>query len=195
MSELPLKCQCGKVQGYAKNVTETSGVRLVCHCDDCQSFANYLDSNSNKDLSILDENGGTEIFQIPLAHLVIQQGLEYLRCIKLKPKGMIRWYTDCCKTPIGNTISGKMAFIGVIHNFIDSADKRDEILGPVKSYLQTNDATNKVTSQPNHGKYPFGLSMKIMSNLLIWKIKGLNKPSALFDSNCEPISVPKILSE
>lgn len=195
MPDSPLKCACGTVQGVAKQVTPTTGIRLVCHCDDCQAFANYLELNTNQPLRILDDCGGTEIFQMPIAYVEINQGEEQLRCLKLSPKGIIRWYTDCCKTPVGNTLSASMAFIGVIHSFMDDQGQRDQNLGPIKGYLQTSHAKKTVDSKPNHPKFPIGLTLKIVANLLKWKLKGLNQPSAFFDSNGHPVSTPKIIRE
>ena len=32
------------------------------------------------------------------------QGKDRLACMSLSDKGMLRWYTTCCNTPIGNTM-------------------------------------------------------------------------------------------
>jgi hypothetical protein len=37
------------------------------------------------------------------AHVKLGAGTDALRCLRLSDKGVLRWYTDCCRTPIGNT--------------------------------------------------------------------------------------------
>ncbi len=188
MTEIPLKCDCGKVLGVASHVTARSGTRVVCHCDDCQAFARYLDQEDQ----VLDQYGGTDIFQMPMAHVKIAEGFEQISCLRLSPKGLFRWYTDCCKTPIGNTLAAGMPFVGVIHNFMDDAGCRDENLGPVNSYLHTKCAKT-LPADPNHAAVPVRVLIRIFSKLMIWKLKGLNKPSSFFDSNDQPVAEPFIV--
>ncbi len=117
MPEIKLKCSCGKVRGKTKNVNENSGTRIMCCCDDCQSFAQYL----NQESSVLDQYGGTDIFQMPISNIKITEGIEQISSIRLSAKGMYRWYTKCCNTPIGNSMGPGVPFIGIIHNFMDNA--------------------------------------------------------------------------
>ena len=72
----------------------------------------------------LDAAGGTRIYQLPPANVQITGGQENLACLRLKEKGLIRWYAKCCNTPIGNTVSKSMPFIGLIHTFIKGAVPR-----------------------------------------------------------------------
>jgi hypothetical protein len=59
-TEVPLRCSCGVVRGAARGVSGANGNRLICYCDDCQSFAHFLGPAQ----PILDSHGGTEIFQM-----------------------------------------------------------------------------------------------------------------------------------
>ena len=133
---VPLKCSCGKLEGVAKILTSEQGRRIICLCDDCQAFAHYLGHAK----SVLDENGGTEILQILPANLEINQGMENLRCLRLSDKGMLRWYTGCCNTPIANTAPySKMPYAGVVHSILDFAEdakSRKAALGPVRARIQ-----------------------------------------------------------
>ncbi len=187
MPEIKLKCTCGKVSGKTKNVNEGSGTRIVCCCDDCQSFAQYL----NQESSVLNQYGGTDIFQMPISSIKITEGIEQISSVMLNAKGMYRWYAKCCSTPIGNSMGPESPFIGVIHNFMDNASTRDEDLGINRGHIQTKFARQKV---PNDLK---GSTLKIILRslfmLIIWKIKGFNKPSEFFDGNGNPIATPIIL--
>ena len=108
--DIPLKCECRKVRGVATDVSAGAGTRVVCYCDDCQEFANYLDRGN----TVLDEHGGTDIFQLAPARVTITQGREHIRCLHLTNKGTFRWYAGCCNTPIGNTRDASFPFVGMI---------------------------------------------------------------------------------
>jgi len=184
-----LRCVCGKVRGVAHNVTSQSINRIVCHCDDCQAFANYLHTENS-----LDTYGGTDIVQMPLSEVEITQGEELLRSIKLTPTGMYRWYTECCRTPIGNTLSAAVPFIGMIHTFMDIDDKqRDEVLGPVRGYVQTKFAL-KTTSSERVEVNPVANTIRMLYKMVTWKLKSFGKSTAFFDTKGNPIAKPTILS-
>ena len=87
MQEIKLKCACGQVKGNTKNVNKKSGTRIMCCCDDCQSFAQYL----NKESSVLDQYGGTDIFQLPISNIKITEGIKHIVCVRLSEKGLYRW--------------------------------------------------------------------------------------------------------
>src|SRR5262249_61557940 len=83
---------------------------------------------------MLDPAGGTDIFQMPPGCVKLTVGTDAVRCLRLSDKGVLRWYTDCCRTPIGNTAaSPRFPVIAVVHSFmVYGADghSRDEVLGP-----------------------------------------------------------------
>lgn len=189
--DIKLKCTCGKVEGVACDITPSNGNRVVCCCDDCQAFSGFLQRNND----ILDEFGGTDIYQTSQSQIKITSGNEHLACVKIKPKGLIRWYARCCNTPVGNTMNASMPFVGVIHNFMKHDGGRDDELGPVRAYVQTAHALGKPTYPHSSRKFPFGITWRIIRKMLVWKIKGLNKPSVFFDANSQPIAKPEILGK
>ncbi len=190
MTEIDLQCLCGSVQGVACNITPNFGTRVVCYCDDCQAFARYLDRED----AVLDEYGGTDLFQMPISHLKITHGAENIRCMRLSPKGMFRWYTACCKTPIGNTLTAGVPFIGLIHNFIKDPGIREQHFGPVLGYVHTKFVKKALPSGLNQSTFPLRIMLRWLSKVILWKLKGLNKPSVFFDSNGKPVSMPHILN-
>src|SRR5262249_44063266 len=97
VADVPLRCQCGRVRGVANAVSPSAGFRFVCYCDDCQTFARFLERPE-----VLDPAGGTDIFQMAPARVKLTAGADALRCLSLSNQ-VLRWYTDCCRTPIGNT--------------------------------------------------------------------------------------------
>jgi hypothetical protein len=191
MMDIPLKCRCGSVQGVARNISAESGTRLVCYCDDCQAFARYL----GEEESVLDQHGGTDIFQLTPSQIEITQGSEQLRAMRLSEKGMFRWYTECCKTPIGNTASAGLPFVGMVHNFMDlSAATRDAVLGPVRSHGQTRFARATLPANLGHPRFPLGIIFRIIRKMLIAKLRGQGQPSPFFDAGGNPVSTPVVLS-
>ncbi len=188
--DINLTCSCGAVKGTAINITPKNGTRVICCCDDCQAFANYLGAEEK----ILDAFGGTDIYQTSQSQIKINKGAEHLRCIQLTSKGLMRWYTGCCNTPVGNTMNASIPFIGIIHNFIDVQSNRDNTLGPVSAYVQTQYARGCPTYPHSAKKFPIGITFKIIQKIIIWRIKGMNKPSAFFNEKGQPIAKANTLA-
>jgi hypothetical protein len=116
------------VRGAALDVSPSTGFRFVCYCKDCQAFARFLER-----ADVLDSAGGTDILQMPAGRVKLTAGTDSLRCLRLSSK-VLRWYSDCCRTPMANTAAGPgFPVTAVIHSFMDhEADgrSRDELLGP-----------------------------------------------------------------
>lgn len=187
LMQIGLKCNCWKVQGHTSNIDMKIWNRIICHCGDCQTFANYL----GKEDAILDEYQGTDIFQMPLSDIHIDEGKEHIKAIHMRPKGLHRWYAGCCNTPIGNTMKPWMNFMWVIHNFMDDEWTRDENLGPVRGYAFLNAASNTSRKATPLIKMLPRMFLKMWS----WKWRGRWKTTDFFDSDWTPISEPLILSE
>lgn len=187
--DIKLKCACGAIQGVAIGITPDSCNRVVCCCNDCQTFADYLKHDSK----ILDEFGGTEIIQTSQGQVKINKGSEHLRCLRLTPKGLVRWYAGCCKTPIGNTMNANFPFIGLIHNFLHIKGPSERALGPIRAYMQTKYARG-VPSYPHSAKgFPLRVTLRVARKMAQWKIKGMDKPSVFFNDDGKPVVKPTIL--
>ena len=185
MSNLQLQCACGKVRGVLHNATPQYGNRIVCHCDDCQAFSNYLGVGN-----ILDEHNGTDLYQTSFAQVEITEGTEHMRSIQLRPKGLIRWYADCCKTPIGNTMSASMPFIGIVHTFMGDANIREKTIGPVRAH-----AFLKKGSSSYHLHTPLiKMLPRMFRKMMLWKLRDSKKPNPFFTKEGVPVSKPRILS-
>lgn len=188
MPEIKLKCTCGKVQGRSDNINSSVGTRIVCCCDDCQSFALHL----GQEHTVLDQYGGTDIFQMPISKLRIIQGIEQIASLRLSSKGLYRWYAKCCNTPIGNSMGAGVPFIGVVHNFMDNASSRDADLGESRGHTQIKHARKEVPIDLQGST--FWLILRSLSKLIVWKIKGFNKPSSFFNDSGNPVAKPNILN-
>jgi hypothetical protein len=191
-SDVPLRCRCGRVQGIAIDASPSSGFRFVCYCKDCQAFARFLDR-----ADVLDLAGGTDIFQMPPARVNLTAGTDAMRCLRFSGK-VLRWYTDCCRTPIANTAAGpRFPIVAVIHSFMDhDADgrSRDDVLGPPLCRIFEGSAVG-----PLPPKAPPPPSLRVFagraSKMLGWWARGLARPTPFFDERTKaPLSVPRVLT-
>ncbi|CZF82882.1 hypothetical protein GCE9029_03499 [Grimontia celer] len=184
MTDLTLRCECGELEGTLKHVSPQSGNHMVCYCNDCQGFAKHV-GNEEK---WLDEWGGTDVFQLAPADVVIDKGAEQLRCVRMTPGGIYRFYTACCHAPIANTISRKHPFVGIPTAVIHGA-KKEEALGPVKCYVMGSFAKGTPPTKP-HPKFSMKSLVAVIGFMLKNKIKGRNVPTPFFKDDGKSISPP-----
>ena len=187
MADVSLKCQCGTVQGVAHNVSARTGTHLVCYCDDCQTFARQLGRGND----VLDKHGGTDIFQLTPDRIKITSGAEQLRCLRLSDKGTTRWFTQCCNTPIGNTISGRLPFVGLIHSFINIQGNREQVLGPIRFHVQGRYAEGEPDVEKLYPAFPTHMMMQLMGKMLYNKLRGRHKPSPFYSESGKPVALPE----
>ena len=193
--DIPLGCTCGKVRGVARDVSASNGTRLLCYCRDCQAFAFFLERAGE----ILDQNGGTDVFQLAPSKVEINQGSDQLRCMRLKQGGLLRWSTACCRTPIGNTLATKQApFVGIIHSFMDHEGHgvdREAALGPIRGASFTQYARGDTSGLDGHPKAGNAMLVRMIARLLLARIRGQHLPTPFFDSESSKPSVePHVLS-
>jgi hypothetical protein len=191
--DLPVRCRCGRVRGVASDVSRSTGFRFVCYCRDCQAFARFLERPD-----VLDPARGTDIFHMPPARVKLTAGTDALRCLRLSDK-VLRWYADCCRTPIANTAAGpRFPVIAIIHSFMDhEADgrSRDEVLGPPLCRIYERSAVGPLP--PNA---PPPASLRVFAGrarkVLDWWLRGLNRPTPFFDDHTKaPRAVPRVLTQ
>ena len=187
--DLPLACRCGAVRGVAHGVAPNVGNHCVCFCDDCQAFAKFL----GRDRDVLDPNGGTDIFQLSPARVTISEGRDRLACLRLTPRGPLRWYAACCNTPIGNTLAtGRLPFLGLVLGCVDAEGRSlDELLGPVRLRIMARFARGELGDPEAHERFVLSHVLAIFRRMLRWRIRGDHKRSPFFDpTSGEPVSPP-----
>lgn len=194
-TDLPLGCSCGAFRGSARGVSAGVGNRIVCYCDDCQSFAHFL----GRPAEILDVHGGTEIFQTSPARVEIHDGADQIACMRLTPGGLVRWYASCCRTPIGNTLATcQVPFVGLIHSTgVRTPDgfSRDEVLGPVLARVQARFAKGDRTALDAHDRAPLSLVARFAWLLLQARLRGDHRRSPFFDPRTGALrAAPHVLS-
>jgi Family of unknown function (DUF6151) len=187
--DLLLRCQCGHVRGVAREVSPTSGLRFVCYCTDCQAFARILERQD-----VLDAAGGMDIFQMAPGHVTLTVGVDALRCISFSNK-VLRWYADCCKTPIANTAADpRFPVVALIHTFIDSdavGCSHEDAFGPPLCRIYERSATGPLP--PDAPPPPsLGIFARRAAKMLAWWWRGLDRPNPFFDKHTNaPLSAPR----
>lgn len=194
--DLEIRCTCGSLRGVAHAVSRRDGNRVVCYCNDCQAFAHFLGRAGE----VLDTHGGTDIFQMSPAHLEFTDGADELCCMRLTPRGIYRWYTDCCHTPIGTTLpTHRVAFVGLTHSCVEGGHGQDSLdlaVGPPRGRVFGQYAKGDTQGVDNlHPRAPLAMMLRVASLLLKWRVRGDHKRSPFFDATTgKPASPPRVLT-
>lgn len=184
----PLRCRCGALQGTLANARHVN--HAVCYCSDCQAFAHYLGNPSQ----ILDVRGGSDIVQTQPKNLIFTQGSEQLACIRLTPGGLLRWYSRCCRTPVGNTLATpKLSFIGLLHCCLgEDAASVQKSFGPVTAWVHTHGARG----EPKPENRGLGRSVWwFLRSAIKARVNGDYRRTPLFRLDTgAPVATPYVLS-
>ena len=185
MAELALQCRCGAGRGVVTDVAAASCSHVICYCHDCQVFARFLGGDD-----IVDAHGGTEVVQLAPSQVRITAGADRLRSMRLSPKGLLRWYTECCRTPIGNMISAKVPFVGLPSAcFVELSES---VVGPVVG-VNARGAKGGKMPPGAHAGAPVGFLLRVSGLMLRWWLGGKRRPSAYFDDAGAPRVAPVVL--
>jgi hypothetical protein len=114
--------------------------------------------------------------------------------MSLSEKGLLRWYTACCRTPIGNTPRApKLSYVGLVHScFAGSPIELDAAFGPSKVAINTASANGTVNSTPWS---TFRAVLKIMRNVWGSRLSGKYRDNPFFmPGTAEPLVAPQVLT-
>jgi len=194
MPDLVLACSCGAVRGVVRDLSLQRGNHLVCYCDDCQSFAHAL----GRAAEVLDAHGGTEILQTSPARVSIEKGNEHLACLRLRPNGLLRWYADCCRSPLGNTqAAGRVPFVGLFCNALGpSPAEVAAALGPVRARVNARFAQGDRSEIDAFERWSVPMILRFARIVLGAWLRGDARRSPFFSPRTgSPIAVPRLLTE
>jgi hypothetical protein len=112
---------------------------------------------------------------------------------------MMRWYNQCCKTPIANAQpSFKSPVVGLIHSIMDfSADPQspEQIPRPIRARVNAKYGIPSLPKDVSRGT-PAKLLGEILYFFCYGWIKNLPAPSPFFNSfDGKPIEKPLILTD
>jgi len=163
------------VEARVTNASTTTVNRCLCYCDDCQAFLHHLDR-----ADLLDAAGGSDIVQVAPASLTFSRGTEHIVGLRLTPKGLYRWYADCCKTPLGNTLTPALPFVGIVTGVFEGGVRgADEAFGkPVGGSFG-----EFAIGVPPEGS--IGVNLRIILRTLrlvaTWRLRGRTWPHPFFE--------------
>jgi len=186
-----LSCRCGRLRGRVEPVRPSN--HLVCYCRDCQAFAHFLGRADD----ILDERGGTTVVQTVPAHVVFTDGLAELACMRLSPRGLLRWYARCCRTAIGCTpVNPKVSLISLISDCLPGergfGQGLESSFGPIRLRHAIRDAREPVPG-PHGALLP--VVLKMMAIIARGRVGGRWRQTPFFDASARaPVASPRVLS-
>lgn len=189
---MEIQCQCGKFRAKLRGFPDSSPGRLVCYCDDCQTYLRYLQRTD-----LLDGNAGTEVIPVYPADVEILRGKEHLKCTRLSPAGTFRFSTSCCNTPVANTRPGRpwAGFLRCVYTAGGDPNGLDGLLGPVRSRIMGHYATGTPPAGTPQ-KFNLRALLSVMPFMLKGMLLGKAKPSPFFAADgATPIVQPYVLSE
>jgi hypothetical protein len=186
---ITLRCRCGEVEGQVEGVSPRTVNRVRCYCDDCRAFLYFIERPD-----LLDAHGGAHIVQVRGSSVRFTRGADSILSMRLSPRGMHRWYTRCCHTPVGNTVSSAIPFAGLAREALEvAASDETALFGPA---IGCN-ARHAIHGTPKdaHPKASVALILKMVRRLARWKIRSIGKTSAYFDRDGQPIVTPRVLTK
>jgi hypothetical protein len=168
--------------------TARAYTRATCYCKDCRAFARFLAVPG-----VLDAGGGTDVVAIAPAAVRFTSGSEHVASMSLSPKGLLRWYASCCRTPLGNTPRDpKLPYVGMVTTCFDAAPQAvDAAFGPRnRIVLNTRSATAPVRSTP----LAFAMGgLRILAGIIGARLRR-ERASPFFDGAGRPLREPEVIS-
>jgi len=184
----PLRCRCGRLDGRVSHPEQVN--RAVCYCRDCQAFAHFLGEPGD----VLDELGGTDLIQTLPRYVRFTAGVESLACMSLSDRGLLRWYADCCRTPIGNTPRDfRLSFVGLFHACLRApGESLGPSFGPVRMRVFVKGARATPPSLPWRSRLAF---LPLLPRLLRARLDGSYRRTPFFHADSGvPVATPTVLS-
>ena len=187
-ADLVLACRCGAVRGLVRDAGPEGGDHVVCHCTDCRAFAQLFDASEH----VLDDHGGTALYQTRCARLELGAGRDRLGCLHLTEKPTLRWFARCCRTPMFNSWrNGRMPYVTALV-CIFATNRPREVLGEPLGHLFLSEATGDP-----RGLTPMSMSAmarRFLPRMAKDMLSGDRRRSALFDARTlDPIATPERL--
>jgi hypothetical protein len=136
---------------------------------------------------LLDEHGGSDIVQVPPRMITFDGGNEHIVGMRLSNKGMYRWYANCCKTPLGNTMKPAVPFIGLALEVFRGAPI-DAIFGKPRGLVMGKFAIGGAPEGSTG--FPLRLFARGVAKILGWKFSGMSWPHPYFDKGAQRPKYP-----
>ncbi len=192
--DLAVRCACGALRGRALDVHPGATNRVACHCRGCRAYAAHM----QREAELFDAHGGMDVFQISPAALVFDDGLEHLGCLRMTPKGALRWHARCCGTPIAGGLDRRGVPFASLHPVcIDRAALSaplDDYIGPVRVRVNGRFPRREVRALKAGLGALLPMIVRYGAMCLKWIIRGDHRRSPFFDrETARPIVEPTVV--
>ncbi|WP_146027096.1 DUF6151 family protein [Bowmanella denitrificans] len=177
------KCRCGCFQAIVLGGYTSRGI--ICCCSDCRAFAKYCDE------SILIDGGGIHLIEIPQNRFNILKGKNRVRALRFSDGGLIRWFCDCCYTPIGNTRDNSIFSMLSLINFFPETGFIEKDFRFFTSIIGRKSVNQEMKLREQDS---FVNWLGKMARMLVYVISGKDRVSPFFYADGKPISEPLIVS-
>ena len=173
--QIEFGCRCGAVGGVVSPAQPSLSIRVTCYCDDCQAFAHYLGR-----ADLLDARGGSDIVQVPPASVTFTRGWDQIDGVRLGVKGLYRWRARCCQSPLGNTATPAIPFVGLpASSFLAEGAGPDAVFGKPRGAIMGQFAIGG--APPGTKGIPLKLMASTIARVLGWRLRGRTWPHPFFD--------------
>lgn len=179
-------CRCGRIRGTLVTAGSGSGALVVCHCRDCQAFAEHLGMADT-----LDSRRGTAVWQTTPDRLRLDRGAEELAVLRLSEKGLLRWHSGCCGTPLASTAGPRLRFAGLPLAALPDPGAR-EILGPPVATTFCRHARPREGAPRDRGILAAGFG--VLRRHAVVLVRGSAR-GPFFDDLGRPVAMPRVLTE
>ena len=186
--QIEMRCRCGEVRGTVTDLSPRTVNRIVCYCEDCQAFAHQLGR-----ADLLNAQGGSDIVQFAPPALSFTQGQPRIVGLRLKPNGLFRWYASCCNTPVGNTLTPTIPFVGVLATTFGEP-RLDDVVGAPSGAIFGKYAVGEPPPGSTGPNLP--LMLRAIGRLLGWWLRRRAWPHPFFSRETGvPIYAVTVLSQ
>ena len=181
------QCRCGALSGHLSQPHRA--LRGVCYCKDCRAYAHHLGVAA----STHDMLGGAEFVAAQAEHVSFTSGIEHLACLSLTDKGLLRWYANCCNTPICNTARNwKVPYVGLIGACLKTDPVAFERSFP---RLQMRVNTRSARQAPPPMRWSTVVSLaRLMSRVMLSSVNGRYRQTPFFDQGGAPVVAVRVLA-
>lgn len=166
--------------------TPAMGTHIICYCKDCRAFVRHL----GKGDALLD-HGGAPVFHTRPDRLRLVAGGEHIKCLRLGPRGALRWYAECCSSPLAaSNWRPKLPFVSM--SALAAKDKN--ALGPVVAHAfadQALDSQNTGTPPKTYGTAR--IIWRVARRAILGRLLGKAGKNPFFVGG-KPISAPHVLT-
>ncbi|EKE44372.1 hypothetical protein OCGS_1210 [Oceaniovalibus guishaninsula JLT2003] len=170
-------CTCGAVR---LDLADGPGdaTPIVCYCRDCRAHARALGRDD-----LLDPAGGLVLRQTTPGRIALRAGADRLACLRLTPRGPLRFYAACCDTPLAVVAPFRaVPFASVV--MPPQAD-------PPAARVHRGSATARVPRP--HGNVA-ALLFTAARRTLAARLAGAHMQTPFFTDNGRPVAAPRSLT-